>query len=198
MSLDLPLSTDVFELPRIATHSPSLFLAFSIATSTAALLLNYVILGACPCAASSQYKHIEGGKRRKKRALLKPRLSAIGVIFYAHNDDINTCVQNQRDYTLGLFEWVEEGFRVRTCEWRKVKEGLYSFHVAVAVVFPVIQGEHFRAAMHAYAFVGWSESDIRHSDSEGEGLSFRELIGNARVSPLKPCMYALLMKCDGE
>lgn len=99
MSLDLPLSRDVFELPRITTHSLSLFLVFSIATGTAALLLNYVLFQACPCAGLSQYKHIEGGKN----ALLEPRSSAIGVIVYVHNDDINTCVQNQRDYTLGLF-----------------------------------------------------------------------------------------------
>lgn len=76
------------------------------------------------------------------------------MIFYVHIDDINTCVQNQRDYTLGLFEWVEEGFRVRTCEWRKVKERLYSFHVSVAVMVPVVQWEHFRGVMHAFGFAG--------------------------------------------
>lgn len=108
----------------------------------------------------------------------------------------STRVQNQRDYTLGLFEWVEEGFRVRTCEWRKVKETIWLSCICGSYV-PVIQTEHFRAIMQAYEIVGWSELNIRHSDTEGEGLSFKELIGNARVSPLKPCIYALLMKCDG-
>lgn len=131
-------------------------------------------------------------------ALLKPHLNAIVVIFYAHNDDINTCARNQRDYTLELFEWVEEGFRVTMWEWKKVKERLCGFHVSVTVIFSVKQREYSRAVMHKYEFVGWSPLDIGHSDSEGEGLSFGELIGNATVSPLKPCIYALLMKCDRE
>lgn len=84
-------------------------------------------------------------------ALLKPRLSAIGVIFSAHNDDINTCVRNQRDYMLGLFfEWVEEGFRVRMCTWRKVKERLHGFHGSVAIMFPATQREHWRAVERAH------------------------------------------------
>lgn len=49
----------------------------------------------------------------EKTALLKLRLGAIGVIFYVHNDDINTRVRKRQDYTLELFEWVEQGFRVR-------------------------------------------------------------------------------------
>lgn len=91
---------------------------YSIATGIAALPLNYFIVKSCPCAGLSQNKYSE-----RKTALLKPRLSAIGLIFYVHSDDINTCVRNQQDYTLGLFEWVEEGFRVRMCEEKKKREG---------------------------------------------------------------------------
>lgn len=76
-----------------------------------------------------------------------------GDILCSH-DDINTCVRNQRDYTLELFEWVEEGFRVRMEEWRKVKERRCGFHVSVALTFPVMQGEHLRAVMRAYEFLG--------------------------------------------
>lgn len=119
------------------------------------MLLNYFIFKSCPCAGWSQDKRVEGGVGgRGGDALLKPRLSAIGVIFYVHNDDINTCVRNQRDYTLELFEWVEEGFRVRMEEWRKVKERRCGFHVPVALTFPVMQGEHLRAVMRAHEFLG--------------------------------------------
>lgn len=99
---------------------------------------------------------------------------------------------------LSFFEWVEEGFRVRM--WRKVKERLYGFHVQYLwqLCFQVKQREHLRAVMHEYEFVSWSQLDKRHRDTEGKGLWFRELIGNAMVSPLNPCIYALLMKCDSE
>lgn len=38
--------------------------------------------------------------------------------------------------------------------------------------------------------------DIKHPRTDGEGLFF--LRGNVIVSPLRTCIYALLMKCDGE
>lgn len=121
----------------IATHYytfsiPPPFL--SIATGTAAPLLNYFIFKSCPCAGWNKINTSGGATNCTSQASFECH----GVIFYVHNDDINTCVRNQRDYTLELFEWVEEGFRVRMWEWRKVKERLYGFHVSVPVIFPVM------------------------------------------------------------
>lgn len=72
---------------------------------------------------------------------LKPRLRTIGEIFYVHNDDINTCVRNQQDYTLGLSSGWRKRLRVRMCEGGKKrrKERLYGFHVSVAVIFSVMR-----------------------------------------------------------
>ena len=57
---------------------------------------------------------------------------------YIHNDDINTCVRNQQDYTLGLSSGWRKRLRVRMCEGGK-KERLYGFHVSVAVIFAVMR-----------------------------------------------------------
>lgn len=39
---------------------------------------------------------------------------------------------------------------------------------------------------------------MKHLDTKGEGFFLGGLRGNVSVSPLKSCIYALLMKCDGE
>lgn len=59
-------------------------------------------------------KHGEG-----KSALLMPRIRTIGELFHVHNDDINTCVRNQHDYTLGLSSGWRKRLRVRMCERKK-------------------------------------------------------------------------------
>lgn len=109
----------IFELPCITLHHPLhfYFILCSATRIAALMLIFFFIVKSCTCAGLSLNKY-----RERKIALLKPRLSAIGVIFYVHNDDINTCVRNQQDYTLGLFEWVEEGFRVRMCERKKRRD----------------------------------------------------------------------------
>lgn len=99
------------------------------------------------------------------------------------------------------------GFRVgggRDWEWecvrgeKREKERLYGFHVSVAVIFSVMRLDCLWTVLHAYEFVGWSQLDIKHPDTEVFLFFFREVRGNVTVSPLKPCIYALLMKCDGE
>lgn len=122
----------IFELPHITLHCPlHFYFILCSATGKAALLFNYFIVKFCSCANLSLNKY-----REFKMALLKPRLSAIGVIFYVHNDDINTCVRNQQDYTLGLFEWVEEGFRVRMCERKKRRRDYMAFMCLWQLYFP--------------------------------------------------------------
>lgn len=97
------------------------------------------------------------------------------------------------------FEWVEEEIESEDV-WggKREKERLYGFHVSVAVIFSVMRLDCLWTVFHAYKFVGWSQLDIKHPDTEGEGLFFRDLRGNVTVSPLKPCIYALLIKCDRE
>lgn len=64
----------------------------------------------------------------------------------------------------------------RDLEWecvrrkKKEKDRLYGFHVSMAVIFPVVQWDCLWTILHAYEFVGWSQLDIRHSDTKGEGL----------------------------
>lgn len=95
-----------------------LFFFFSITTSRAALLLNYFIIKSRSCVGLGQNTH-----SKMKTALLKPRSRTMGEIFYVHNDDINTCVRNQQDYTLGLFEWVEEEIESENVWGGKKREG---------------------------------------------------------------------------
>lgn len=105
---------------------------------------------------------------------------------YIHNDDINTCVRNQQDYTLGLSSGWRKRLRVRMCEGGKKRETIWlscicgSYICSNAIGLPM---NHF-----ACLFVGWSQLDIKHPDTESEGSFFRELRGNVSVSPLKPCI----------
>lgn len=131
---------------------PSSF--YSSANNRAVLLSNYFMASPSHVAGLSQNKYDEG-----KTALLKSCLSTIGLTFYVHIYDISTCVRNQQDYTLGLFEWVEEGFKVRM-----------SVSDYMAAIFPAqLQGCMWNI-LHACEFMGWSQSHIRHCDTEGEGL----------------------------
>lgn len=97
------------------------------------------------------------------------------------------------------FEWVEEEIESENV-WgvKREKERLYGFYVSVAVIFSVMRLDCLWTILHGYEFVGWSQLDIKHPDTEGEGLFFRDLRRNVTVSPLKHCIYALLMKFDGE
>lgn len=143
------------------------------------------------CKIESKYTQWE------KAAILKPCLRNIGEIFLCSQPwHQHMCTKPTRLYAWA-FVWVEEEI-----ESENVWEGKERRRDYMAFMYLGLLDSCNRTACEpfckAYAFVGWSQLDIKHLDIEGEGLFFRELRGNVRVSPLKPCIYALLMKCDGE
>lgn len=137
---------------------------------------------------------------KMKTALLKPRSRTMGEIFYVHNDDINTCVRNQQDYTLGLFEWVEEEIESENVWGGKKREGetIWLSCICGSYIFSNARG---LTVNHLARFWICRLITARYKASWHRGwryIFFTELRGNVTVSPLKPCIYALLMKCDGE
>lgn len=111
--------------------------------------------------------------------LVHPRSGVVREMHYVHNYDINTCVRNQQDYTLGFFEWAEEGIESENV-WRGGREGETIW--LSCIYFSVMWEDCSEPFLHAYDFVGWSQRDIKDPDTEGEGLVlFRGLRRNGVV-----------------
>lgn len=128
----------------------------------------------------------------EKTAPLKPCLGTRrGIISCSRWWHQHMCTKPIRLHAWA-FEWVEKEIESENVWREKERRGAY---MAFMYLWQLYFQDCLRAILHAFKFVGCSQLGIKHPDAEV--YLYREVMKTVTVLPLKPCVYALLMKFDG-